>query len=115
MSNWVLFAEDDQLFAMLFMKHWMARFPKCEIVQASGLLESRHELKSREALPLFAILDANLEDGLGQDLCPDLRCPYLLWTAGGTDCLQAKPQGRAALELCLEEIGSSLRGDLSLE
>jgi hypothetical protein len=104
-GRWVLLAEDDRLFARLFVKFWEQRFPEIAVVTAASLQAARILLSTQRNSPIVAVLDLNLEDGCSEDLQNMLSCPSILWSASAGERWRSKPNGRNQLVKAMAEIG----------
>ena len=102
-GSWILLAEDDKLFTMLFERAWKAAFPGVDVVKVSKVSELSVYC-SKEASPKVAVLDRNLEDGSSLDYHERFICPVVLWSSDSSGEVRRKPVGREELEMAIQEI-----------
>lgn len=101
---WILLAEDDKLFAMLFSRAWKHAFPDVPIFQVTTVSELSGYTGVRDSMPCVAVLDLNLEDGTSLDVRDELACPNFVWSSDSHGEVRQKPLGKSELAECVVEI-----------
>lgn len=114
-SKWILLAEDDKLFTILFLRFWGQHYPHIEVRTASSNQQVRQLLEAAQQEPSIAILDLNLEDGPSKPLQEQLTCPTWLWSSSRTSGCRVKPSGRRQLTDALADIAELGRLDVPSE
>lgn len=102
-ASWILLAEDDKLFTMLFERAWKVAFPGVEVVKVSKVSELS-AFCEEGASPRVAVLDRNLEDGSSLEYGRRFTCPVVLWSSDSSGEVRRKPVGREELEMAIQEI-----------
>jgi len=117
-EKWILLAEDDRLFAKLFVRFWSEAFPQIRIRIVTSNKEGVVLLQNSESRPALAVLDLNLSDGSSEELRALLQCPSVTWSAVpgiGEAAPRQKPVGRAGLVEAVKDLGRIGQLDVPLQ